>query len=338
MANVTISIGSGVMDSIYGNSQLPLKKYIEKQVEAFEQESVLRKLFRMETSKHWAERYSGETAMDDFELVGEGGNIPRTGFEEGYKKDIVNQTFKQSFSVTRELVEDAQISTMKQRANKLTSSYYRTREKYGRALYVGGLLGTTVSVNGTNISCAGADGRKLFATNHPCKVKGAAQSNCYADDFDVDILGEIESRMQNTVGDNGELLAIAPDTIWIPNDAALKNAVFAAVGADKDPNTANNGFNYQFGRWNIIVDPYLTLALQKAGVTDKPFFLIDSKFIQENNGPIFQDRVKLDINSNIDPNNHNNVWDGYARFGAGFADWRFIAAGGVTGGTSIVGS
>ena len=62
----TVSIGSGLVDSIYGNCQVPLKSYLEKRGEAFERESLLKYLFRMETSRHWAERYSAETAMDSF--------------------------------------------------------------------------------------------------------------------------------------------------------------------------------------------------------------------------------------------------------------------------------
>ncbi len=61
------------------------------------------------------------------------------------------------------------------------------------------------------------------------------QSNLFAGDLTVDNLGRVEELMQNTKGDNGELLGIAPDTIWIPNDAALKKAAFAAAGSDKDP-------------------------------------------------------------------------------------------------------
>ena len=33
---------------------------------------------------------------------------------------------------------------------------------------------------------------------------------------------------------------------WAPQGFA---DVIAAEGADKDPETSNNGFNYQFGRW-----------------------------------------------------------------------------------------
>ena len=54
MAYCTVSIGSGLVDSMYGKSQFPIKSYLEKRGEAFEERSILKKLFRMETSKHWA--------------------------------------------------------------------------------------------------------------------------------------------------------------------------------------------------------------------------------------------------------------------------------------------
>lgn len=333
---LTVSIGSGLNGTIYGDCQVPLKAFLESRGEAFQRESLLPYLYRMEKSRHWAERYSSETAMGDFEPVGEGGDYPKTGFEDGYFRDIVNMTFKQSFSVTQELVEDCLLGTMKQRANKLVTAYGRTREKFGRILYAGGLYGTTVSYKGKTFACGSADGQALFSKTHPNKVNGAKQTNLYKGTFTNTLLGKIETEMQNIKGDNGELLGVAPDTIWIPNDAALKGAVFSAVGADKEPTSGNNAFNYQFGRWNIIVDPYLTAALTDLGKSsEKPFFLLDSKFIELNDGPIFQDRVPLDVKSVIDNNNDNNVWQGRARFGAGFADWRFVAVGNMSTGTDL---
>lgn len=333
---LTVSIGSGLNGTIYGDCQVPLKAFLESRGEAFQRESLLPYLYRMEKSRHWAERYSSETAMGDFEPVGEGGDYPKTGFEDGYFRDIVNMTFKQSFSVTQELVEDCLLGTMKQRANKLVTAYGRTREKFGRILYAGGLYGTTVSYKGKTFACGSADGQALFSKTHPNKVNGAKQTNLYKGAFTNTLLGKIETEVQNIKGDNGELLGVAPDTIWIPNDAALKDAVFSAVGADKEPTSGNNAFNYQFGRWNIIVDPYLTAALTDLGKSsEKPFFLLDSKFIELNDGPIFQDRVPLDVKSVIDNNNDNNVWQGRARFGAGFADWRFVAVGNMSTGTDL---
>ena len=116
----------------------------------------------------------------------------------------------------------------------------------------------------------------------------------------------------------------------IPNQYALKKAVFAAIGADRDPATANNGFNFLFGRWHVIVNPYLN------GVSGSPWVLLSSAYNKEYGGAIWQDRAPLDVRSYVDENTHANVWTGYARFGAGFNDWRFAACGGVTGGTQLI--
>ena len=332
---VTVSIGSGLVDSIFGKCQVPLASYIEQLGEAFERESLLKYLFHFENSRHWAEQHSSETAMDDFVPVGEGGEYPRTGFESGYERIIENMTFKQSFSVTQELVEDAQLGEMKRRARKLITAYGRTREKFGRALYAGGLYGTTVSFGGKSFACNSADGLALFHKEHVNKVNGKKQCNLYKGSFTASLLGKIETEMQQMTGDNGELLAVAPDTILIPNDAALKDAVFAAIGADKEPTTSNNAYNHQFGRWNVIIDPYLTQALAAMGKTDKPFILLDSKFLETGDGAIFQERKKLEVKSVVDQNNDNNSWRGRARFGAGFVDWRFAAAGNISTGKDL---
>lgn len=332
---LTVSIGSGLVDPIFGKCQVPLASYLEKQGEAFERESVMKYLFHFENSRHWAEQHSSETAMDDFVPVGEGGEYPRTGFESGYDRIIENMTFKQSFSVTQELVEDARLGEMKRRARKLITAYGRTREKFGRALYAGGIYGATVSFGGKSFACNSADGLALFHKEHTNKVDGKKQCNLYKGTFTATLLGKIETEMQQLTGDNGELLAVSPDTIWIPNDAALKDAVFSAVGADKEPATSNNAYNVQYGRWNIIVDPYLTQMLQIMGKTDKPFFLLDSKFLETGDGAIFQERKKLEVKSVVDQNNDNNSWLGRARFGAGFVDWRFAAAGNISTGKDL---
>ena len=47
------------------------------------------------------------------------------------------------------------------------------------------------------------------------------------------------------------------------------------------------------------------------------------------------DRVKLEVRSEL-AGNDANVWKGYARFAAGFNDWRGFAVGGVAGGTQLV--
>lgn len=336
MAFCTVSISSGLVDSVYGNCQFPIKSYLEKRGEAFEQESLLKHLFRMGTSRNAVEGYTGETAMDDFQPVGESGSYPKTGFQEGFKKFLQNETWKQSFAVSKELVEDVKIGEMKNRANKLITSYHRTREKFGRAIYVGAISGkSTMLFNGKPFDVTSADGVNAFAKNHPAKRKGADQCNLFSDALSAAALGKMETRMQNITGDNGELLDLSPDTIWIPNDPELKEQAFAAVGSNQNPMEQSNAYNYQYGRWTILVDPYLTKMLEDANITDKPWFLLDSRSMQEMDGPIWQDRVKLEIRSVQDDSNDNNLWLGRGRFAAGFGDWRCCAVGGMTSGSAL---
>ena len=177
-----------------------------------------------------------------------------------------------------------------------------------------------------------ADGKGLFDTAHPSKKGKATQCNQFSDAFSVDALSAVETEMQGFMGDNGEILDVAPDTILIPNDYQLKRDVFAAVGADKDPDTSNNGFNYQFGRWKIIVWPYLNQFITKS---TKPWVLGDSRYNEEYGSAVWLDRVQLEVRSEL-AGNDANVWKGYARFIAGFNDWRGFAVGGVSGGTQLV--
>lgn len=334
MANITFTEGSGLQDSIYGKSQAPIRMFLEKRGEAFEQQSIAKEIFSMQKSDHWAEKMTSMTAMEGFQPVGENGAYPVDGMQEGYDKTLEHMTWKNSFSISREMVEDAKLMDLKKQPQAFITGYYRTRERYGAKL-VGAAIKkqTTVTWYGKTFDMRTADGKCLFATDHKQKVKGGTQSNQFADAFSNDALMAAEERMQNMTDDNGNVLDIAPDTILIPNLYTLKKAVFAAIGADKDPETANNGFNYNFGRWNVIVWPYLNSEIT---ASTEPWILMDSKYNEDYGGAIWFDRTGLDVKSLIDDGNDANVWHGYSRFIAGFNDFRFAAVGGVAGGTQLI--
>lgn len=333
MANITFTEGSGLQDSIFGKSQEPIKMFMEKRGEAFEQQSALPKLFNMGSSNHFGEKFTTMTAMDGFQPVGENGDYPVDGMQEGYNKFLEHVTWKNSFSLSREIVDDAKLMDLKKQPAGFVVSYYRTREKLGAAL-----LGAAIQKNskvtflGKSFDTAAADGKALFDTAHPSKLGRATQSNLFSDAFSNDALMAMEAKMQDFRGDNNEVLDVAPTTILIPNDYKLKKDVFAAIGADKDPATSNNGFNYNFGRWNVIVWPYLN---QFIAANTRPWVLLDKNYNEEYGSAMWLDRVKLEVRSELSSNDAN-VWKGYARFIAGFNDWRGFAVGGVTGGTTLV--
>nr|DAO97787.1 MAG TPA: Major capsid protein [Caudoviricetes sp.]DAS04097.1 MAG TPA: Major capsid protein [Bacteriophage sp.] len=331
--NIIFSESSGLNDSIYGKCQAPIRMFLEKRGEEFEQNSVLKNLFFMGKSGNYADMMTTMTAMSGFEPVGENGAYPLDGMQEGYQKLLKYQTWKDSFSVSKEMMEDGKLMDMRKQPAAFMTSYNRTRELFGAALYGAAMNGAgSVTFKGVKFDLTGADGSNLFAKEHAPKVSGDKQCNCFKDAFSVDALGKLETAMHLFRGDNDEILDVAPDTILIPEIATLKKDVFAAIGADKDPVSANNAFNYQYGRWNVIVWPYLNQFVTKG---TSPWVLLDSKYNETYGGAVWNDRVQLEVRSTIDENTDANVWRGRSRFNAAFNDWRFAAIGGVATGNAL---
>ncbi len=333
MANITFTEASGLNDSIFGKSQAPIRMFIEKKGEAFEAQSMIPSLFLTTTSEHYGEKLTSLTAFEGFKAVGENGAYPSDATQEGYSKFLESVTWKNSFTLSREIVEDSSVIDLRRRPAAFVTSYYRTRERFAASLYGAALSGkSSIEFAGATFDTTCADGKTLFATDHMGKVSGKAQSNCFSDPFSVTALAKLESVMQNLKGDNDELLDITPDTILIPNSYELKKAVFEAIGADCDPASANNGYNYQFGRWNVIIWPYLNNCITEG---EMPWMLLDSTYNTECGGAVWIDRAKLDVRSVIDNTNDANIWQGYSRFTAGFNDWHFAAVGGMSEGDTL---
>ena len=330
---IIFSESSNLANTIYGKCEAPIRMFLEQRSEAFDNNSLLKDLFLMGTSENYGDQLTTMTAMNGFRPVGENGAYPSDSMEEGYKKTIVYETWKDQFQISQEMIEDAKLMDMKKQPAAFMTGYERTRELFGAAIYAGFMSkGSTVMFRGRSFDIKGADGKPICATDHPAKVKGKAQSNCFSNAFSASILGKVETKMQNFRGDNDEILDVAPTTILIPNDAEMKNDVFAAIGADKEPTTANNAFNYQYGRWSVIVWPYLNQFLADGA---KPWALIDPTYNENYGGAVWNDRIPLTVRSSLDENTDAAVWRGRARFNATGNDWRFIAFGGITGGTDL---
>lgn len=335
MANIIISEASGKFKELYGNIQVPLASFIEEQAKKDKQNCIALSIFSERTSNGFGESYGGLTAADEMENVGEGALHPLNSFEQRGTKVIENETFKSKILITREIVDDAHGDMKKiiQRtgAIKLTSSYYRTVDSFANGLLVSALSNSATYTRGSkSYSTKSFDGKIVFATDH--KSGKNAICNAFKDGFSADVLGKLSTAQQNFKGEKGEDLGITPDTIVIPNDYTLKKAVFAAIGSDKDPGTANNGFNYLFGQWRVIVDNGLNALIPSTG--NVPFFLLDSKFNDTFDGNIFQNRTDLEITSK-EAEGNNNAWEAYTRFSCGFVDYRHMIAGGVSWGTAL---
>ena len=110
---IIFSESSNLNNSVYGNCQAPIKMFLEKRGEEFEQNSVLKNLFLMGSSKNYGDVMTTLTAMSGFEPVGENGAYPLDGMQEGYQKFLKYQTWKDSFSVSKEMIEDGKLLDMR---------------------------------------------------------------------------------------------------------------------------------------------------------------------------------------------------------------------------------
>ena len=239
MANITFTEGSGLQNSIFGKSQEPIKLFIEKKAEAFEQQSMLPELFAMDTSTHFGEKITGMTAMDGFQPVGENGNYPTDGMQEGYSKFLEHMTWKDSFSISREIIEDGKLMDLRRQPAGFVTGYHRTREKFGAALLGNALQKkTTMSFGGVGFDCTAADGKPLFDKAHPSKLGKKAQTNCFADAFSADALAAMEAKMQDFRGDNEEVLDVTPSTILMPTTSPPVPVRNASALTDFLPTTA----------------------------------------------------------------------------------------------------
>ena len=330
---IVFAENSGLNDAAFGKWELPIRMMVERHGEDFEKNSVLKNLFAFGTSNNFGDSFTAMTAMEGFKPVDELEATPADGFQQSYAKSMEYLEWVDKFSVSKKMMEDNKILDIKRQPAAFMTGFGRTRERFGAALYGAAIQqAATAGFHGKAFDVRTADGSTLFAKEHAPKVKGKKQCNAFSDAFSADALASMETTMHLFKGDNDELLDVAPDTILIPEVTSLKKAVFAAIGADKEPTTANNAFNYVYGRWTVIVWPYLNQYI-KAGTA--PWILMDSTYNKTYNAAPWVDRVGLEFETDYDKNTRAYTWYGRSRFNATFNDWRYAAVGGVAGGNEL---
>ena len=334
MADLIFSAAAGLNDSIFGKSAYPIHMIMEQSLEAHEQKSVLKRLYKFEKSDNWAEELTAMSAMDNWEVTPENGKPKKSGMQETFKKQIEHFEWTNQFDITRKMVDDAKISPMEMRARKMAQAYSRTREEFGVKM-ITHATDKALNFQGFKFDTTTADGVPLFSNKHPYFFnKSKFQSNLFKDGFSNKVLARMESRMQNLEGDKGEILAVNPDTIIIPNDADIMYDVFEAIGADKDPETSNNGFNYQYGRWNVITIPIKYWNIAPDAET-KPFILLDSSFNNTDLTAVWFERIPMEVEAWVEKGTQAAIYSGYARFGVGFNNWRGMMMGGMASGDNL---
>ena len=343
---IIFNIGESLKQSAFNILQEPIKMLMENEKEAFEKESFLSKVFVMKTTDKYQEEYRSSTAMDGFKPTEDLERPGLSDFQEGYGKIFRTQIWTNSFVVSKQTIEDNQMMSINAQAMGFIKSYGRTRERYGAAMLSGALAGE-IEFEGKKFDCRGGDTtdgdvdgatKQIYFHNahKSCVDSSKTQSNKYcvstaldltkskAEEFILDIIGQVQTAMINYQDDKGNILCVNPDTLVIPNYYGFKNALLTALKSQYSSAMGDNGVNLQYGNWNVVVSPYLN-GLTGFTEADKAFIMLDSKYNKEALGAVWFDRVPLTVKSYIDEPTEANVWAGRARFGAGFNNFRAMA-------------
>lgn len=333
MSKIIYSKLGGQNDAMYGKIDTPVKMLIENESNQCEKEGgVTRELYNVEKSSRFGETIIGQSDFDTFQAALEGAGAENDGIQQTYKKFIEHIQFMKEFTITAEAVEDAKYGIAletKSKPKAFVRSYYRTMNKLCALALVNGMKESFV-FNKATIDTTTGDGLPLFSTRHPYHTdehKGEVQSNLfsfndtsYTDNAELfeKILSITANKIRNVRDENGEVMGYTADTIIIPGNRPIFEAIVKkVVGSERSAGTNNNDINIQFGNWNVVV-------LNEWNTTEDQFMIMSSAANKALLGNLFFNRIPLTVKSWIDNHTSNYIWNGRCRFGVGFGTWKHI--------------
>ena len=330
---VTFSKHGGLNDEAWKTIDTELSMVIQDtDTEKNKDDELVKALFNQKTSKKFGEKQGSMTEFGNFEEVTEGDNGVADDYQMGFSKLIEHHQFIKTFTCTREAKDDGNIDMMKQTAANFVRAYKRSRAQYASDALT--TEGTTFTYGGKTYDKTTGDGKALFAQDHPGKKSGVGtQCNVFTTEFGANAtnLYKLANIGRNFKNQSGNVMGYTFDTIIIPGNAPdLEDLIKRIIHSEQIVGSNYNDINTQQGIWKLIVDHRWNVSASK-----KPYILMSSEAQRELNAGVFFDRVVLDVSNEVLNKSRNLEWSGYARWSAGFYDWRAFIMGGAVSGQSI---
>jgi hypothetical protein len=354
MAGIIFNIHEAVKNSAFNVFQEPIQMFMTNEVEAFEKESIIDKIFVKKTSDKYREEFRSYTAMDGFKPTEDMEVAGISDFEESYNKQFVFQTWTNSFVISKQTMEDKRDMDVTQMTQSFIKSFGRTREQYAVNFIAAGLGATNDAlrigasagkgadtVDGTIEGAKqqyfhnahkpigyGKEGRNFTQSNKfYAVVDGLSNANALAvnaEEVILDVIGQAENHMNTYKDDKGNIVPVEVDTIILGKDYRLNDLILSGLKSKYGSPMGGNGVNLVFGKYEVVTNPYLS-DVEGFKDTNHGLILIDPQRNREGLGAVWFDRTPLEVRSYKDDKTEANVWSGRARFGAGFGDWRAMA-------------
>ena len=332
---IIYSKSSGLNDSAVGKLETPIKMVIEHESDnQTKKGGICDWLFNVEKSGKFGETIIGQNEFDVFRAAAEGAGAENDSIVETYRKFIEHIQFMKEFTITAEMMEDANFGVAqdaKRRAENFTRAYYKTMHKICEYALSNGTVNTG-SFAKAQLDLTAPDGLPLFSGSHKYGINGKTQSNYFwGDIFGTgsdsrrastnvfeESLGELAVKLRNMKDENGEILGYTADTLILPGNRPLAEAVAKKVcGSEGALGNGYNDINLQYGNWNIVIMPNWQ-------TTDDRVMIMSSEANKNLSGNMFFNRVPLTVSNWVDHHTGNYVWCGRCRFGVGFGTYKHI--------------
>lgn len=351
---VIYNIHEAVKNSAFNVLQEGIQMYLDKQVEAFEKESIIDKIFNRKTSDKFREEFRSITTMDGFKPTEDLEVAGISDFEESYNKQFMFQTWTNSFVISKQTLEDKRDMDIAQMTQMFIKSFGRTREQYAVNFIAAGLgatndalkIGKTAGLGADTVDGTiegtkqqyfhnahkpvgyGREGRNFTQSNKfVATIDGLSNNNPFAanvEELVMDVLGIVENDMNTYKDDKGNIVPVDVDTIILGKDYRLNDILLRGLKSKYGSAMGGNGVNLQYGKYNVISNAYLS-GVPGFGNEDHGIILLSSDRNREGLGLVWFDRKPLEVRSYIEDKTEANVVAGRARWGAGFGDFRAMS-------------
>jgi len=268
-------------------------------------------LFNVQTSSRAYEEVSGVGAIgiDAWENYAASGQISEADFNQGYKQTFTHKEYVLDLGIERKLIDDDQHNIVRTSVMRMGDSAALRRETHGASVFNNAFTDSA--------PYAGADAVGLCSTAHPYgpDKTGSTQSNEFTLSLTKPNVATIREAMQAFTDDNGNIVAVIPDTLLVP--PALEDEALVIARSINDPTSDTNAINPQMGRFQVVPWHYLT--------DSNAWFMIDSTLMKMG-GLEWYDRVPVGIGlKGGQDTTVKAYWRSYMRYSYGWSDWRWVA-------------
>ena len=334
---IIYSKSQGLANGAIGKLETPIKMVIEHESDIqTKRGGICDWLFNVERSNKFGETIIGQNEFDVFRAADEGAGAENDNIAATYRKFIEHIQFMKEFTVTAEMMEDAAYGVAqdaKRRAENFTRAYYKTMHKICEYALMNATAPEGVFAK-ARLDLTAPDGLPLFSSEHKFGLPsyGGTQSNFFwGDVFGTgtsgrrpstsafeEALGELAVKLRNMKDENGEILGYTADTLVLPGNRPLAEAVAKKVcGSEGALGNGYNDINLQYGNWNIVIMPNWQTE-------DDRVMIMSSEANKNLSGNMFFNRVPLTVTNWVDHHTGNYVWGGRCRFGVGFGSYKHI--------------